>query len=219
MSQWVFFGIGSPIVVEFVETSRRLGHAIVGGIANRDTPSFLPEVSAAFAPDRAPAYFRQAACLCPLFTPANRYCASREAEHWGFSFPAALVDPTAILASDVKVGGGSFVNAGVVVGASTVIGRHVLVNRSASIGHHVRLEDFSSIGPGAILAGSVTIGVGAMIGAGTIILPKVSVGEHAIVAAGSLVVRDVAARTKVMGQASRIADNALTGFSAISSDA
>ena len=209
----VLFATGSSIAVEYAATCRRLGLAIAAGISNRDGPSCLPEAIAVMTAARFPPTLISCPCLCPLFTPANRMIAVREAMQLGFEFPRSLIDPTAIVADDLEVGGGSYVNAGVIIGASTVLGAHVVVNRGASIGHHARLDDFASIGPGAILAGHVRVGAGAMVGAGAIILPGLTIGENAIVGAGSIVSRDVPAEGKVMGVAARLVETAGLGVS------
>jgi hypothetical protein len=184
----VLFGIGSPIVSEYVETCRRLGWSIVAAVKNRegevyyDDPRRIVRASAAASAKQHP-------CWCPMFTPANRAAAAKEAQALGFAFETALVDPHAVIAATSEVGGGSYINSGCIVGAETVIGRHVLLNRGASIGHHVRIGECASVGPGAIVGGLVVIECGAMIGSGAIILPKVRIGSFAVVGAGAVVAR------------------------------
>lgn len=212
MTDFVLFAVGSAVVVDFVESCRRSGDGVAAGIANRDVPSFLPDgVPALAAAELRPSLLRHP-CLVPLFTPANRFAAAGEARQAGFSFPKALVDPTAILASDVAVGGGSYVNAGVVIGAQTSIGEQVFINRAASIGHHGRIGDFASLGPGVTLAGQVTVGRGAMIGAGAVIVPGITIGEHAVVGAGAIVIADVPAYRQVLGRAAALTEKTLHGF-------
>lgn len=214
MTAFVLYGVGSAIVVEYVESCARAGHALVAGIANRDVPSFLPGdvrlVEAAAIDDALLA----AACLCPLFTPTNRFTATNEARQRGFAFSSALTDPTAIVASDVTVGGGSYVNAGVIIGAATTIAGDVVINRGASIGHHGRIADFASIGPGVTIAGQVTIGRGAMIGAGAVIGPTVEIGAHAMVGAGAVVLTDVPAHRKVFRASASLVAKPVDGFDA-----
>jgi sugar O-acyltransferase (sialic acid O-acetyltransferase NeuD family) len=198
----VLFGIGSPIVVEYVETCRRLGWSIVAAVKNRegevyfDDPRRIVSASAAAAAMPYP-------CWCPMFTPANRAVAVNEAQALGFKFKTALVDPHAVTAASSEAGGGSYINTGCIVGAETVIGRHALVNRGTSIGHHVRIGEYASVGPGAIVGGLAVIECGAMIGAGAIILPKVRIGSFAVVGAGAVVTRDVADCATVVGNPAR----------------
>ena len=151
-------------------------------------------------------------CFCPLFTPANRARASREATALGFRFSSPLIDPTAITSPTNELGTGSFVNAGSILGAMASISRHVLINRGASIGHHVEIGECASVGPGAIIGGAVSIGRGAMIGAGAILLPKIRIGAFAVVGAGAVVTRDIPARTMVLGNPARAVRNDLPEF-------
>jgi sugar O-acyltransferase (sialic acid O-acetyltransferase NeuD family) len=208
----VLFGIGSPIIAEHVETCRRLGWSIIAAVKNREGDVYFDDDRRIVAADAVDPAARLCPCLCPLFTPANRAVATREAKALGFHFDAVLIDPHAVIPPTSHVGGGSFVNAGCIVGAKVSISRHVLINRGASIGHHARIGECASIGPGAIVGGLAEIGRGAMIGAGAILLPKVRIGAFAVVGAGAVVTRDVAARTKVLGNPARVVATGLPEF-------
>jgi sugar O-acyltransferase (sialic acid O-acetyltransferase NeuD family) len=210
--QVVLFGIGSPLVVEYVETCRRLGWRIAAGVKNRDGEVHLDAPGLVLTAHDVTAEVLGHPCLCPMFTPANRAMAAREAKALGFDFSAALIDPHAVASATSEVGGGSFINAGCLIGAMTAIGRHVVLNRGASVGHHVRIGACASVGPGAIVAGLVEIGVGAMVGAGAVLLPKVKVGAFAVVGAGAIVTRDIPERTKVLGNPARVVAGASASF-------
>jgi sugar O-acyltransferase (sialic acid O-acetyltransferase NeuD family) len=199
----VLFGIGSPIVVEYVETCRRLGWSIVAAVKNRDGEAYFDDPRRIVDAAAAASAMRPHPCWCPMFTPANRAAAVKEAQALGFKFEAALVDPHAMMAATCEIGGGSFVNTGCIVGADTVMARHALINRGASIGHHVRIGECASVGPGAIVGGLAVIEQGAMIGAGAIILPKVRIGSFAVVGAGAVVIRDVPDGVTVVGNPAR----------------
>jgi UDP-3-O-[3-hydroxymyristoyl] glucosamine N-acyltransferase len=208
----VLFGIGSPIVVEYVETCLRLGWSIAAGVKNRDGEVYFEDSSRIVEAVGIDKTLIADPCLCPLFTPANRAAATREAAAAGFRFEVAMIDPSAIVASTTRIGGGSYVNAGVVLAASASISRHALINRRASIGHHVRVGDFASIGPGAIIGSLSVVEHGAMIGAGAIVLPKVTIGAFAVVGAGAVVTRDVLACVKVVGNPARVTAENLAVF-------
>jgi acetyltransferase-like isoleucine patch superfamily enzyme len=208
----VLFGIGSPIVVEYAETCRRLGRSIVAAVRNRSGSRYFPDAAKIVDVDNLPADLERWPCLCPMFTPLNRYIASVEAARCGLAFPDALIDPTAIVAASARIGGGSYLNAGCIVGAECELSEHVLLNRGASVGHHVRIGAFASLGPGAIVGGQARIGFGAMLGAGAIVLPQVTVGAHAVVGAGTVAVSDVPGRCKVYGNPGRIVATGLPGF-------
>jgi sugar O-acyltransferase (sialic acid O-acetyltransferase NeuD family) len=200
----VLFGVGSSLVVEYVETCNRLGYTVAAGVNNRQGGESFADASLVYDVGELPAAVVATPCICPQFMPHERISARDEAANLGFSFAPALIDPTAIVARSTTVGPGSFVNAGAILGAAGVLGEHVVVNRGAAIGHHVTIAPFASLGPRVVVAGYVTIGFGAMIGTGAVVLPKVTVGDHAVVGAGAVVVHDVPPRAVVFGNPARI---------------
>jgi sugar O-acyltransferase (sialic acid O-acetyltransferase NeuD family) len=212
MSDILLYGVGSPIVAEYEETCRRLGWSVVAAIHNIDGEChFSDPAKVVRAADLRPALLAHP-CWCPLFTPANRHAATREAVAHRFRFDAPMIDPTAIVARTSTIGPGSFVNAGAIVGALASLERHVVLNRGATIGHHVEIGAFASVGPGVVLGGQVSIGPGALIGAGAVVLPKVRIGAHAVVGAGAVVVEPVPDGAKVVGSPAGIIARGLPSF-------
>ena len=208
----VLFGIGSPLVAEYVETCRRLNQPIAAAVRNYEGPVYFDDPSRIVALDAIDRALLAFPCLCPLFTPANRAQAAREAASLGFRFAQALIDPHAVVAATTRIGDGSFVNAGCIIGAATSIAAQVIINRAASVGHHVAIDAFVSIGPGATIGGLAALGTGCLIGAGAIVLPQVKIGAFAVVGAGAVVTRDVEPRTKVMGNPARVVATDLPEF-------
>jgi acetyltransferase-like isoleucine patch superfamily enzyme len=94
--------------------------------------------------------------------------------------------------------------AGAVIGAEAKIGDECIVNTKASVDHEDVLEDAVEIAPGATLCGAVHVGTAAWVCAGATVLPRIRIGADAIVGAGAVVIRDVAAKTKVVGVPARI---------------
>lgn len=60
--------------------------------------------------------------------------------------PHAVVDPSAIIAKNVKIGPFSVIGANVEIGEGTEIGPHVVINGPTRIGRENRIFQFSSIG-------------------------------------------------------------------------
>jgi sugar O-acyltransferase (sialic acid O-acetyltransferase NeuD family) len=198
----IIFGVQSPLVVEFEETCHRLAIEIAACVSVRGNARVLDhgKVVALDAFDRAPVKAPFIACA---FAPRRREALVAMARERRLMPAPALIDPTAVLARSVRVGDGSFINAGTVVGALSIIGQNVLVNRAVSVGHHALIGDFVSIGPGATLAGNIHVGAGTLIGAGAVILPHIRIGSGAIVGAGSLVREHVPDGTFVAGNPAR----------------
>jgi sugar O-acyltransferase (sialic acid O-acetyltransferase NeuD family) len=203
LTEIVLYATGSPLVVDVAESLARAGATVRAAVRNRPGEDFLGERTRTVVPEALPPELLEFPFLVPLFTPANRWAATREALARGFRHQATLVDPTTIAPRHLLVGPGSYVNAGCTLGADIRIGASVIVNRASSIGHHGIIEDFASIGPGCTLAGQVFVGRGVMIGTGSVVVPGVRIGAGATVAAGSVVRRDVPPRTLVAGNPAR----------------
>lgn len=116
----------------------------------------------------------------------------------GFVF-ATVIHPSTTIASDVRIGSGTFVSAGAIINVGSRVGAHVIVNTGANIDHHAFLDDFSFIAPGATLAGNVTVGRGAFVGTGANVIPGRVIGKRAMVGAGAAVIRDVPDENTVVG--------------------
>lgn len=114
-----------------------------------------------------------------------------------------LVDPTAWMGDDVRLGEGALVFPGAICTTNVRIGRHTHLNCGVIVSHDCRLGDFVSCSPGVRLNGDVTVGDGAFLGTGAIVLPGRRVGQGAVVGAGAVVVDDVLPGRTVRGVPAR----------------
>ena len=190
------FGVASAYAWDVVESARRakLTARCVDNYGGAD--SRLPGLD-------QPADVEQPFVL-GLSSPLHRAAGAHAAAAAGHLTPATLVDPSAVVASTVTLGHGSYVNAGVVVGSHTTLGCHVNLNRSASVGNDNVLEFAATFGPGALTADDVHIGPAAFIGAGAVVLPGVRIGRRATVAAGAVVTKDVGDFEVAVGNPARV---------------
>jgi sugar O-acyltransferase (sialic acid O-acetyltransferase NeuD family) len=193
----ILFGIRSPIVVDYEISAERSSRGIAYGVSVSGHPRVLNDIEIVELADLDVAPASEA--LPCAFSPKRREELAAMAREAGFTLAEALKDPTAILPPKLRIGLGSFINAGAVVGGACVFGEGVLVNRSASIGHHTVLGNYVSIGPGAILSGNVRVGRNCMIGAGAVIQSGVRIGENALISAGSVVRKHVEGGALVAG--------------------
>jgi sugar O-acyltransferase (sialic acid O-acetyltransferase NeuD family) len=186
----ILFGVRTPLVVDYEESCRRLGIEIAAGISVSGTPRML-ERSRIVTLDKLEESEVRAQFITCAFSSTRRRELCQLAVSAKLQAADALIDPTAILPKSVRVGVGTFINAGAVLGGACFIGDHVLINRAVSIGHHCIIGDFVSIGPGATLASNVRVEEGAVIGVGAVVVPNISIGRDAVIGAGSLIRRDV----------------------------
>ena len=211
----VVYGIGSPILADVAETCRRLRLTVAAWVRNIEGPVFAPAGSNIVAVGDLPAALLQHEFLVPLFTPGHRRAARDDAQRRGFTRPATLVDPTAVVASTASLAPGCYVNSLANIGGATQIGAFAFINRGASIGHHVDLAELVSIGPAAVIAGEARIARGAVVGAGAVVLPKLSLGENAVVGAGAMVTRSVPPHCVVAGTPARIIRRDIAGYNGL----
>lgn len=103
----------------------------------------------------------------------------------------SLIHPSAVIGTDVEIGAGSVIMAGVVINSSTRIGKGCIINTSCSLDHDNVIEDYVHISPGANLAGVVKICKGSWIGIGSVISNNVEVTSRCKVGAGAVVLKDI----------------------------
>ncbi|MEO7066084.1 MAG: acyl-ACP--UDP-N-acetylglucosamine O-acyltransferase [Rhodanobacter sp.] len=60
--------------------------------------------------------------------------------------PTALIDPAAVIGTDVSIGAYSVIGAHVRIGARTVVGPHVVIEGPTTIGEDNRITQFASLG-------------------------------------------------------------------------
>ena len=193
----VIFGTRSPLVVDYEETLARLNIAVSAAVSVSGAPRILAREHLVDISEFSPVAGSR--FVVPAFAPMRRRELFEQAMGLTLVPVANLIDPTAVLPRSIRIGLGSFINAGVVIGGLSMLGEGVLVNRSASLGHHTVLGDFVSVGPGATLAGNIHVGEGTLIGAGATVLPHVRIGANSIVAAGAVVRKSVPDDTLVVG--------------------
>jgi UDP-perosamine 4-acetyltransferase len=112
--------------------------------------------------------------------------------------PAAVVSPSAIIASGVLVMPGAVVN------ALASIDDGAIVNTGATIDHECTIGAFAHLAPRAALAGRVDVGEGTLIGIGSAVAPGVRIGAWTVVGAGAAVVGDVGNGATVVGVPARM---------------
>ena len=103
----------------------------------------------------------------------------------------SLIHPSAVIGTDVEIGIGTAVMAGVVINSSSRIGKGCIINTSSSLDHDNVIEDYVHISPGVRAAGSVRVGKGSWIGIGSVIGNNVNICSGCKVGAGAVVVKDI----------------------------
>ena len=116
----------------------------------------------------------------------------------------SLVDPTAVVAADARLGPGVVVMAQAHVGAGCLLDSGSLLNTKASLDHDGDLGAFASLAPGSITGGRVRTGDRSFIGLGARVIQGVQIGCDTVVGAGSLVLQDLPAGVLAYGAPARV---------------
>ena len=198
----VIYGTGTSFLGEVLVALDRGAWNVVGFVIGGEDGVAPPDD--AVAPDDVPVDWLELPVVIPVLTSSLRRALVDEAIGLGFTRFPPVVDPTAIVAPDVELGEGCFVNAGAIVASGVTIGSFAVVNRAASIGHDGVLAPYASVGPGATTCGSVAVGGSTVIGAGSVVVPGRSVGAGCVVSAGSVVLSDVPDGTIVRGNPAEV---------------
>jgi acetyltransferase-like isoleucine patch superfamily enzyme len=155
--------------------------------------------------DRAFALFAQqtidAAVICVGTSIAPRVRLRKLCEEAGLPL-ANVIDPTARIATGVRMGVGNIICANTHFGVGTIIGSNNLISAHNSFDHHSELGSDITTGPGCVTSGLVKIGDRCRFGMGVFLEPRVSIGEGSQVSSGAVIVSSVppehAVKTKVI---------------------
>lgn len=97
-----------------------------------------------------------------------------------------IIDPTAVVGSDVIMGCGSIVAPLASILVRVILGEHVHVNTHVNM-TRCQIGPYSTISPGATICGNVDIGYECAIGANSTICERSQIGHNVIVAAGAII--------------------------------
>ncbi|MEK5026361.1 acetyltransferase [Paenibacillus sp. FSL M7-1046] len=121
---------------------------------------------------------------------STRELIQNKLEHDGASI-VSLIHPQAVIGSNVKVGCGTVIMAGVIINSSSSIGKGCIVNTASSVDHDNIIEDYTHLSPGVHLAGTVKIGKGTWLGIGSIVSNNIDICSGSKIGAGAVVVNDI----------------------------
>lgn len=117
---------------------------------------------------------------------------------------AAIVHPSCILGSNIKIGAGSIICPGSILTCDIEIGDSVVVNIGCTLGHDVKLGSYIHVSPNTSLSGYVSINSYCEIGTGVSVVPGVKITERVVIGAGAAVVKDIAVPGTYVGLPARI---------------
>ncbi len=111
----------------------------------------------------------------------------------------SIIDKSAIVDKDVKIGKGNFIGKLAVIVSGSEIGDNNLINSKALIEHGCKLGSHINISTNATLNGEVIVEDGVFFGSSAVCNGQKRLGENALIGSGAVVVEDVEPGVTVVG--------------------
>jgi sugar O-acyltransferase (sialic acid O-acetyltransferase NeuD family) len=127
-------------------------------------------------------------------------------EKIGFNIPS-IIDSTAIVSENARIGRGIFVGKNSVINAGTTISDGAIINTGTIIEHDCQVGGFSHLAPGAVLCGDVVIEENVHIGARAVIKQQIRIGSNSLIGMGSVVLNDIPSNSIAYGNPCAINSN------------
>jgi sugar O-acyltransferase (sialic acid O-acetyltransferase NeuD family) len=116
---------------------------------------------------------------------------------------ATVIHPKAEIASDAKIGVGTFIASFVTIQPGAKLGRFSSVRAGAMLGHHCAIADHAYVGPNATMCGHSALLDAAHLGPGAVLLDSKFMGRYSVAGIGAAVTKDVPEYTVVFGNPAR----------------
>lgn len=113
----------------------------------------------------------------------------RQVKDYGFEI-LSFIHPSAVVASNVKLGESSIILENAVVQPFVKIGNCNILWSNATIAHHANIEDYNFFASGSIIAGNVNVCSNCFFGANSTVRNGVHVASYSLIGAGSYISKD-----------------------------
>lgn len=116
----------------------------------------------------------------------------------------SIIDPTARIAANARIGKGCFIGKFAVVNALAQIGNDCIINTRATAEHESRIGDHAQLATGVLVNGKTVVEELAFLGSGAVCNDKITIGRGAVIGSGTVVIRDIPAGATAVGNPARI---------------
>ena len=116
----------------------------------------------------------------------------------GYILPV-VIDPSAYISADAKLGEGTFVGKKAVINSGASVGKMSIINTGAILEHEVMVSDFCHIAVGSILCGQAVVEDNVFVGAGAVVIQGKHLGKESVIGAGTVVTKDIFEKTLLYG--------------------
>ncbi len=106
---------------------------------------------------------------------------------------ANVIDPAAVIRTNVQLGVGNLIMANCFLGACVIMGDNNFLASHSCIEHHSLVGNHCSFGPRSVTSGAVTIGDRVKFGMNVMLEPYLNIGSGSLIPSGLIVTGDVPA--------------------------
>lgn len=117
---------------------------------------------------------------------------------------ATIINPSATIAPDARIGFNTVIMPNVVVSCAVSIGNHCVILPNTVVSHDSVVGDYCCLGSNISVSGSVSIGSNCYIGSGTKIREDVSIGAGSLIGLGSNVLSDIPPGVIALGNPAKV---------------
>jgi len=115
-----------------------------------------------------------------------------------------VVDRSAIISPEAKIGTGCFFGKMAVVNSKAIIGDDCIINTKSLVEHGCTVHSHANISTNAVINGDVVVGEGTFVGTSSTTIGQKKVGEWSTIGAGAVVISDVEDNVTVAGVPAKI---------------
>ena len=102
-----------------------------------------------------------------------------------------LIDPSCIIADNVKINYGTVLLSGVIIETETIIGKFSIINTNSNINHECNIGNYCNISPSSTICGNVIIKDYNFIGANSTIIENIIINSNNVIGAGSVIINNI----------------------------
>lgn len=110
-----------------------------------------------------------------------------------------IIDETAIISKNSKIGEGNFIGKYAILNAGSMIGNNNVINTKALIEHECQVGNHTHLSTNSTINGNVVVHDSVFFGSTAVCNGQLEIGEHAIIGSGSVVINNVEKYTTVVG--------------------
>ena len=115
-----------------------------------------------------------------------------------------VVDRSAIISPEAKIGKGCFFGKMSVVNSKAVIGDDCIINTKSLVEHGCTVHNHVNISTNAVINGDVVIGEGTFVGTSSTTIGQKKVGQWSAIGAGAVVINDIEDNVTVVGVPAKV---------------